>query len=169
MLIRLPAVQFTFLQDDIGVPLNYRHMEGFGVHTFTLINKEGKITYVKFHWKPTCGVKNLLEDEAIQVGGSNHSHATAVCIGTSIVGACCYESVVLALCVTVTIRWQVKSGSQHLGYGGCWLHIMQITTLQKFLKAFKGSHCVTMHIHCSVSCCLVCLLSCSPIDPALWL
>lgn len=53
-------------------------MEGFGVHTFTLINKEGKITYVKFHWKPTCGVKCLLEEEAVMVGGSNHSHATKV-------------------------------------------------------------------------------------------
>jgi catalase len=46
------------------------------VHTYTLINREGKVTYVKFHWKPTCGVKNLLEDEAVVVGGSNHSHAT---------------------------------------------------------------------------------------------
>ncbi|BDA50585.1 Catalase [Coccomyxa sp. Obi] len=67
---------FTFLQDDVGIPANYRHMEGFGVHTYTLINKEGKVTYVKFHWQPTCGVKNLLEDEAVVVGGSNHSHAT---------------------------------------------------------------------------------------------
>jgi len=67
---------FSFLLDDIGVPLNYRHMEGFGVHTFMLINKEGKETLVKFHWKPTCGVKSLLEDEIVQVGGSNHSHAT---------------------------------------------------------------------------------------------
>ena len=33
-------------------------------------------TYVKFHWKPTCGVKCLLEDEAVRVGGANHSHAT---------------------------------------------------------------------------------------------
>lgn len=72
------TLQFTFLQDDVGIPLNYRHMEGFGVHTFTLINKEGKITYVKFHWKPTCGVKCLLEEEAVMVGGSNHSHATKV-------------------------------------------------------------------------------------------
>ena len=47
--------QFTFLQDDIGIPKNYRHMEGFGVHTFTLINKAGKVTYVKFHWQPSCG------------------------------------------------------------------------------------------------------------------
>lgn len=51
-------------------------MDGFGVNTYSLINKEGKTHYVKFHWRPTCGVKSLLEDEAIQVGGSNHSHAT---------------------------------------------------------------------------------------------
>ena len=51
-------------------------MDGSGVHTFTLVNKVGKVHYVKFHWKPTCGVKSLLEDEAIKVGGANHSHAT---------------------------------------------------------------------------------------------
>lgn len=67
---------FTFLFDDVGVPQDYRHMEGSGVNTYTLINKAGKAQYVKFHWKPTCGVKCLLEEEAIKVGGSNHSHAT---------------------------------------------------------------------------------------------
>lgn len=41
-----------------------------------LINKVGKETFVKFHWKPTCGVKSLLEEEAVMVGGANHSHAT---------------------------------------------------------------------------------------------
>jgi catalase len=51
-------------------------MEGFGVHTFRLINKEGRETFVKFHWKPTCGVKSLMDDEAVVVGGKNHSHAT---------------------------------------------------------------------------------------------
>ena len=67
---------FTFFYDDVGIPQDYRHMDGFGVHTFTLINKAGKVHYVKFHWKPTCGVKCLMDDEAIRVGGSNHSHAT---------------------------------------------------------------------------------------------
>ncbi|KAJ0725405.1 putative peroxidase [Helianthus annuus] len=67
---------FTFLQDDVGVPQDYRHMDGSGVNTYTLINKTGKTHYVKFHWRPTCGVKCLLEDEAIKVGGTNHSHAT---------------------------------------------------------------------------------------------
>ncbi|KAK8353958.1 hypothetical protein V6Z12_A05G192000 [Gossypium hirsutum] len=54
---------FTFLFDDLGVPQDYRHMEGSGVNTYTLINKAGKAHYVKFHWKPTCGVKCLLEEE----------------------------------------------------------------------------------------------------------
>ncbi|GAB4833009.1 catalase [Ancistrocladus abbreviatus] len=67
---------FIFFFDDVGIPLNYRHMEGFGVHAYTLINRAGKASYVKFHWKPTCGVKCLMEEEAIRVGGSNHSHAT---------------------------------------------------------------------------------------------
>ncbi|KAK8678315.1 hypothetical protein V6N13_143819 [Hibiscus sabdariffa] len=52
---------FTFLFDDLGVPQDYRHMEGSGV---------------KFHRKPTCGGKCLLEEEAIMIGESNHSHAT---------------------------------------------------------------------------------------------
>ena len=41
--------------DDWGVPRDYRHMEGFGVHTFVLVNSQGRETLVKFHWKPTCG------------------------------------------------------------------------------------------------------------------
>ncbi|XP_057532512.1 catalase-like [Amaranthus tricolor] len=67
---------FTFFFDDVGIPINYRHMNGSGVHTFTLLNKAGKVTYVKFHWRPKCGEKNLLEEEAIRIGGENHSHAT---------------------------------------------------------------------------------------------
>lgn len=67
---------FTFLLDDVGVPRNYRHMPGFGVHTFKLVNKSGKETFVKFHWVPKCGVENLLDGEAVAVGGANHSHAT---------------------------------------------------------------------------------------------
>ena len=60
-----------------GIPADWRHMEGFGVHTFKMVNKAGKETYVKFHWKPTCGVKVLTDEEAKQVGEANNvqSHA----------------------------------------------------------------------------------------------
>lgn len=67
---------FTFLLDDVGIPLDYRHMEGFGVHAFKMIRKDGKETYVKFHWIPSQGVKCLSDDLAVQIGGKNHSHAT---------------------------------------------------------------------------------------------
>lgn len=67
---------FTFLLDDVGIPRDYRHMPGFGVHTFKMINKAGSETLVKFHWIPKAGTQCLLEDEAIEIGGLNHSHAT---------------------------------------------------------------------------------------------
>ena len=67
----------TFLFDDVGIPLDYRHMPGFGVHTFKLINREGRETFVKFHWKPTCGEESLLDEDAVRVGGTNHAHAQA--------------------------------------------------------------------------------------------
>jgi catalase len=67
---------FTFLFDDVGIPENYRTMPGFGVHTFTLINKAGKPTFVKFHWLPAAGERCLSNEDAVVVGGSNHSHAT---------------------------------------------------------------------------------------------
>ncbi|CAK9869503.1 unnamed protein product [Sphagnum jensenii] len=67
---------FTFLFDDVGIPENYRTMPGFGVHTFTLINKAGKATFVKFHWLPAAGERCLSNEDAVVVGGTNHSHAT---------------------------------------------------------------------------------------------
>lgn len=51
-------------------------MDGAGVHAFKLINKEGRESLVKFHWKTKQGVKCLMDDEAVTIGGTNHSHAT---------------------------------------------------------------------------------------------
>lgn len=64
------ALQFSFLLDDLGVPLNYRHMEGFGVHTFMLLNAAGKETLVKFHWKPTCGETRTMHEYCIVAPGA---------------------------------------------------------------------------------------------------
>ncbi|KAF5837428.1 catalase [Dunaliella salina] len=66
----------TFLLDDVGIPKCYRTMPGFGVHAFKMLSRDGRETFVKFHWKPKQGEHNLLDDEAVIVGGSNHSHAT---------------------------------------------------------------------------------------------
>jgi catalase len=49
---------------DRAVPRSYRTMEGFGVHTFRLVNAEGETALVKFHWKPVAGVHSLAWEEA---------------------------------------------------------------------------------------------------------
>jgi hypothetical protein len=54
-----------FVLDNVGIPLNYRHMPGFGVHTFELINKAGRAVYVKFHWPRKCGT--LLRARIVQL------------------------------------------------------------------------------------------------------
>jgi catalase len=54
---------------DRGIPRSYRTMEGFGVHTFRLINDAGATTLVKFHWKPKLGVHSLTWEEAQLISG----------------------------------------------------------------------------------------------------
>lgn len=54
---------------DRGIPRSYRTMEGFGIHTFRLVNAEGKATFVRFHWKPVAGKASLLWDESQKLTG----------------------------------------------------------------------------------------------------
>jgi catalase len=54
---------------DRGIPRSYRMMEGFGVHTFRLVNEAGETSLVKFHWKPVLGVHGLVWDEAQTLAG----------------------------------------------------------------------------------------------------
>ena len=49
---------------DRGIPRSFRTMEGFGVHTFRLVNARGATSLVKFHWKPVAGVHSLVWEEA---------------------------------------------------------------------------------------------------------
>ncbi|SCL15441.1 catalase [Micromonospora inyonensis] len=54
---------------DRGIPRSYRMMEGFGVHTFRLVNAAGETALVKFHWKPKLGVHSLTWEEAQLLAG----------------------------------------------------------------------------------------------------
>ncbi|WP_322970048.1 catalase [Faecalibacter sp. LW9] len=56
---------------DRAIPRSLRMMEGFGVHTFKLVNAEGKATFVKFHWKPKLGVHGVAWNEAQKISGFN--------------------------------------------------------------------------------------------------
>ena len=60
-----------WVMSDRGIPRSYRMMQGFGVHTFRLINDQGKSIFCKFHWKPLQGTHSLLWDEAVKVSGAN--------------------------------------------------------------------------------------------------
>ena len=56
---------------DRAIPRSLRMMEGFGVHTFRLINEAGEARFVKFHWKPLLGMHSVLWDEAQTISGKD--------------------------------------------------------------------------------------------------
>jgi catalase len=56
---------------DRAIPRSLRFMEGFGVHTFRLVNAEGKSTFVKFHWKPKLGLQSVIWNEAVKINGAD--------------------------------------------------------------------------------------------------
>lgn len=60
-----------WVMSDRALPRSYRMMEGFGVHTFRLINEAGESSFVKFHWKPKLGTHAVAWDEAQKISGKN--------------------------------------------------------------------------------------------------
>ena len=60
-----------WIMSDRTIPRSFRFMEGFGVHTFRLLNAEGKSTFVKFHWKPKLGLQSVLWNEAVKINGAD--------------------------------------------------------------------------------------------------
>ncbi|MEM7413697.1 MAG: catalase [Myxococcota bacterium] len=66
----------TQLYSDLGVPANYRQMDGFGVHAFKFVNARGEVRYVKFNWKSEQGIATLDAEEAAEVASRDHQHAT---------------------------------------------------------------------------------------------
>ncbi|RYG65353.1 catalase, partial [bacterium] len=60
-----------WVMSDRGIPRSYSTMEGFGVHSFRLINAKNESHFVKFHWKPVAGVHSLVWDEAVKIAGQD--------------------------------------------------------------------------------------------------
>lgn len=60
-----------WIMSDRAIPRSFRFMEGFGVHTFRLINSEGASTFVKFHWKPKLGLQSVVWNEAVKINGAD--------------------------------------------------------------------------------------------------
>src|SRR3546814_9097082 len=60
-----------WIMSDRAIPRSYRTMEGFGVHTFRLVDVEGRSTFVKFHWKPKQGLQSVVWNEAVKINGAD--------------------------------------------------------------------------------------------------
>lgn len=60
-----------WVMSDRGIPRSLRMMQGFGVHTFRLVNAEGVSRFVKFHWRPLLGTHSLVWDEAVRISGAD--------------------------------------------------------------------------------------------------
>ena len=63
--------QVTIVMSDRGIPASYRHMHGFGSHTFSFINADNERYWVKFHFKTQQGIKNLTDQEATELVGKD--------------------------------------------------------------------------------------------------
>ena len=60
-----------WIMSDRTIPRSFRFMEGFGVHTYRLVNAAGKSTFVKFHWKPKQGLQSVVWNEAVKINGAD--------------------------------------------------------------------------------------------------
>ncbi|XP_023221327.1 catalase-like isoform X1 [Centruroides sculpturatus] len=67
--------QVCFLFSDRGIPDGYRHMNGYGSHTFKLVNSKGEAVYCKFHYKTNQGIKNIPVDKAGELSGSDPDYS----------------------------------------------------------------------------------------------
>ncbi|MBA2413349.1 MAG: catalase [Burkholderiaceae bacterium] len=60
-----------WVMSDRAIPRSYRMMQGFGVHTFRLVNAKGEAVFVKFHWNPVLGTHSVVWDEAVKINGAD--------------------------------------------------------------------------------------------------
>ncbi|SHE71374.1 catalase [Streptoalloteichus hindustanus] len=71
------AHQVTWLMGDRGIPATWRHMDGFGSHTYLWVNASGERFWVKYHFKTDQGIRTLTADEAARIAGEDADHHIA--------------------------------------------------------------------------------------------
>ncbi len=65
------TAMLMWAMSDRAIPRSYRTMQGFGVHTYRLVNEHGESHFVKFHWTPKAGTHSLVWDEAVKISGAD--------------------------------------------------------------------------------------------------
>jgi len=68
------TAMLMWVMSDRAIPRSFRMMQGFGVHTFRLVNARGESHFVKFHWNPVLGTHSLAWDEAVKISGADSDY-----------------------------------------------------------------------------------------------
>ncbi|SEN30628.1 catalase [Duganella sp. CF517] len=115
--------QVTMLFSDRGTPDGYRHMDGFGSHTFSLINDAGERVYCKWHLKTKQGIKNLPASEASRLAGEDPDYAQRDLFGAIAAGDFPQWEVKLQVATEVELAaWEARTGWNPFDLTKVWPH-----------------------------------------------
>jgi len=115
--------QVTMLFSDRGTPDGYRHMDGFGSHTFSLINEAGERVYCKWHLKTRQGIKNLPASEASRLAGEDPDYAQRDLFGAIAAGDFPQWEVKLQVATEAELAaWEARTGWNPFDLTKVWPH-----------------------------------------------
>ncbi|WP_374359049.1 catalase [Pseudoduganella danionis] len=115
--------QVTMLFSDRGTPDGYRHMDGFGSHTFSLINDAGERVYVKWHLKSRQGIRNLSAADATRIAGTDPDYAQRDLFGAIDAGNFPQWDVKLQVATAAELAaWEQRTGWNPFDLTKVWPH-----------------------------------------------
>jgi len=115
--------QVTMLFSDRGTPDGYRHMDGFGSHTFSLINEAGERVYCKWHLKTQQGIKNLPAAVATRIAGEDPDYAQRDLFGAIAAGDFPRWDVRLQVATEAELAaWEQRTGWNPFDLTKVWPH-----------------------------------------------
>ena len=115
--------QVTMLFSDRGTPDGYRHMDGFGSHTYSMINAAGERVYVKWHFKTRQGIKNLPAAEAGRLAGADPDYAQRDLFGAIARGEFPQWDVNLQVATEQQLaEWEARTGWNPFDLTKVWPH-----------------------------------------------
>ena len=145
--------QVTMLFSNRGTPDGYRHMDGFGSHTFSLINAAGERVWVKWHFKTQQGVKNLSAAEAGRLAGADPDYAQRDLFGAIAQGDFPRWNVFIQVMTDEQrLAWETRTGWNAFDLTKVWPH-------SDFPRQPVGVGAVTPRSRCARSRC-----ACEPLN-----
>ncbi len=115
--------QVTMLFSDRGTPDGYRHMDGFGSHTYSLINAAGERVYVKWHFKTRQGIQNLPAADAVRLAGEDPDYAQRDLFGAIAAGRFPQWDVKIQVATDAELEaWSARTGWNPFDLTKVWPH-----------------------------------------------